>query len=95
MKMHHAAALALAVWYLILPPPAPSGKRLTDAPLSEWKIIDEFYSQSTCLQMRSELIASMPRTEIDTSLCVPSGVQDLAPGQEPAIANDLDDQGGG
>jgi hypothetical protein len=95
MKKQHAAALGLAVWYLILPPPAPSGRRLTDAPLSDWKSIDEFDSQSTCLQMRAKLIASMPRTEIDTSLCVPGGVPDLAPGQEPAIANDLDVQGGG
>ena len=95
MNMHHAAALGLAAWYLILPPPAPSGKRLMDAPLSDWKTVDEFDSESTCLQMRAKLIESMPRTEIDTALCVPGGVQDLAPGQEPVIANDLDDQGGG
>ena len=93
--MRHAAALGLAAWYLILPPPAPSGKRLTGAPLSDWKSIDEFDSQSTCLQTRAKLIASMPNTQIDTSLCVPGGVQGLAPGQEPAIVDDLDDQGGG
>ena len=95
MKMHHAAALALAVGYLILPPPAPSGKRLIDAPLSDWKSTDEFDSQSTCQQMRAKLIESMPNTEIDTALCVPGGVQDLVPGQEPGIADDLDNLGGG
>jgi hypothetical protein len=68
MKTHHAAALWLAVWYLILPPSASSGKRLTDAPLSDWKSIDEFDSQSTCIQMRAKLIKSMPSTEIDTAL---------------------------
>jgi hypothetical protein len=95
MKIHHAATLALAAWYLVLPPAAPSGKRLIDAPLLDWKRVDGFDSESTCLQMRAKLIERMRGTEIDTALCVPSGVRDLAPGQQPAIVDDLDEQGGG
>src|SRR6266481_491632 len=91
MKLHHAAALAFGAWYLILPPLGRSGKRLIDAPLLDWKRVDEFDSESTCLQMRAKLIESMRGTEIDTALCVPSGVRDLAPGQQPAIVDDLDE----
>jgi hypothetical protein len=56
MKFRHAAALALIVWYLMLPPPAPSGGRLIFEPLSEWKLIETFDSKNACQQMRSKLI---------------------------------------
>ena len=95
MMTRHVAALALAAWFLILPPAAPSGKRMTDAPLLDWKRVDGFDSESTCLQMRAKLIERMRGTRIDTALCVPGGLHDLAPGQQPAIVDDLDEQGGG
>ena len=37
MKLHHAAALALLGWYIILPPTGPEHRRgNVNAPLKEW-----------------------------------------------------------
>jgi hypothetical protein len=43
MNLHHAAALALVGWYLMVPP----AKNLS-APLREWKIIDSFDRADEC-----------------------------------------------
>jgi len=43
--------------------------------------------------MRAKLIENMPGTEIDTALCIPGGMEDLVPGHEPGIADDLDNLG--
>jgi hypothetical protein len=92
MKLHHAAALAFVAWYLMLPPPNLYGQRLAFEPLSDWKLIDEFDSESACRQMRARLIERMPGTEIDTARCVPSDDPNLLPEHEPGVPEDL---GGG
>ena len=43
MKVCHATALALAGWYLMMPPANQLG-----APLSKWKILESFDSASQC-----------------------------------------------
>jgi hypothetical protein len=55
MKLSHTAALALVGWYLMVPPqiPLPGGKLGigapdTNAPLSEWSILDTFDSATEC-----------------------------------------------
>ena len=55
MKLHHAAALALVGWYLMMPlPPIAHNTRsinpdsLFAAPLSRWSIIRTFPTQKEC-----------------------------------------------
>jgi len=45
MKLHHAAALALMGWYLIVPP-APSAD--PTLPLSQWRIVHQTDSDVDC-----------------------------------------------
>jgi hypothetical protein len=72
MKRSQFVVIALAGWYLLLPPPAGSNRRLVYAPLSLWKKIDTFDTQRQCENIRRQLIARMPGTAIDTSRCVSS-----------------------
>jgi hypothetical protein len=51
MKPHHAAAFALAAWFLMMPPPKPVGdhfKTNFSAPLSKWTRVRRFDLQSQC-----------------------------------------------
>jgi hypothetical protein len=52
MKLRHAAALALVVWYLIVPPPVihSSVPVDLDAPLSKWGIFSSHNSAADCEQ---------------------------------------------
>jgi hypothetical protein len=57
VKFRHAAALALAGWYLMLPRAKPStltGKTEVDStsPLANWSIGQSFDSASACERMR-------------------------------------------
>jgi hypothetical protein len=79
MKRSHAVAIALIGWYLMLPPPGGSNRRLIFAPLSQWKTIDEFKSKAQCEDIRRQLIAAMPGTAIDTSRCISGDDPGLGP----------------
>jgi hypothetical protein len=51
MKLHHAAAFALAAWFLMMPPPRPVGDHFEtnfSAPLSKWTRVRRFDLQSQC-----------------------------------------------
>jgi hypothetical protein len=51
MNLRHAAALALAGWYLMLPPPRTVGDHFKTnfyAPLSKWTRLRTFDLQSQC-----------------------------------------------
>jgi hypothetical protein len=49
MKPHHAVALALVGWYLMVPPMyAPNHEVDFNAPLAKWVIIDSFDTASEC-----------------------------------------------
>jgi hypothetical protein len=48
MKPHHAAALAIVVWYLMIPPIGVDGKVDAHAPLSTWRKGVSFKSQTEC-----------------------------------------------
>jgi hypothetical protein len=66
MKLHHAAALALVGWYLMVPPPAyKDGKPLVgvnlDAPLSEWTISRAFDSAAACEAQRADDVTRLSR----------------------------------
>jgi hypothetical protein len=46
VKTHHAA-LALAGWYLMAPPPVGGGIKTT-APLAQWRVVAAFDSADKC-----------------------------------------------
>ena len=50
MKSRHAAALALVVWYLMLPPPLLHGNPPVDleAPVSKWRLFSIHESAAEC-----------------------------------------------
>jgi hypothetical protein len=54
MKLHHAAALALVGWYLMVPPltNAPS-KVDIEAPLTSWKVYKTFDTPEECNSRRA------------------------------------------
>jgi hypothetical protein len=52
MKPHHAAALALVGWYLMLPPVTSDGRIQKDASLSRWYIISNFETKEECEKAR-------------------------------------------
>jgi hypothetical protein len=52
MKLRHAAALALVLWYLMVPPSKGSPTFLFDAraPFNKWTVRDTFDTASECRQ---------------------------------------------
>ena len=48
MNARHAAALALAGWYLMVPPPVGTKGYDTKAPLSKWKILLSLDTVADC-----------------------------------------------
>ena len=56
MKSHHAAALALVGWYLLLPPWVAQNKFDARAPLSKWQKSGKFGTEKACTLTRSALI---------------------------------------
>jgi hypothetical protein len=48
MKLRHAAALAIVVWYLMIPPIGADNKVDAHAPLSTWRKGVSFNSQKEC-----------------------------------------------
>ena len=66
-KIRQAGTLVLVGWFLMVPPPAGAGRRLTFEPLWMWKVIDTFDSREECEQMRSDLIQRMSGTAIETT----------------------------
>ena len=55
MKLRHAAALALVRWYLMIPRYDLTGLVLDKAPLSMWKIYNEYDSSAQCEEIREEM----------------------------------------
>jgi hypothetical protein len=52
MTIRHAAALALAGWYLMIPP----AHAYSNAPLNRWEIVNSFDTAAGCQMNRSEFI---------------------------------------
>jgi hypothetical protein len=48
MKFRHCAAIALAGWYLMLPPVDRMQKPLTNSPLSQWELAESFDQAEKC-----------------------------------------------
>ena len=48
MKFRHATALAIVLWYLMIPPIGIDNKVDAHAPLSKWRIGVDFESQKQC-----------------------------------------------
>jgi hypothetical protein len=61
MKLHHAAALALVGWYLLMPPITMEGEKAKidgTVPLSQWNRGDRVYeTESACEEARTKLRA--------------------------------------
>lgn len=64
MTVRHAAAIALVGWYLIVPRYDPSGFVLDKAPVSAWKVYNEYDSPAQCEEVRQQ-IARIARDSID------------------------------
>jgi hypothetical protein len=47
MKVHHAAAIAVAGWYLMMPP-LGNGKVYLNAPLSMWQVVASLETLEDC-----------------------------------------------
>ena len=54
MKLHHTAALAVAGWYLMMPPFGSNGRRDDSAPLPQWKIRGSFDTAVECADALAE-----------------------------------------
>jgi len=67
MRLSHRAAYALAGWFIILPPLLTSGQRGANAPLYEWKRVDQFDTESACRQTLAKLIKDMPNSGMDAA----------------------------
>jgi hypothetical protein len=77
MNLRHAVALALAGWYLMIPPVVPypgqemkdaetlmkSGAWLTDvqAPLSRWQVSESYDQASDCEELKDKMIVDSKR----------------------------------
>ena len=63
MKAYHAAAAALASWYLIVPPVNHDTSSIgSKAPITEWTVLNGFGSEKACkggLRDHEELIKEM------------------------------------
>jgi hypothetical protein len=53
MNLRHTAALALAGWYLMIPPIYDDNRIHLEAPLSQWTVIKSFDSAKECEQVVS------------------------------------------
>jgi len=63
MKPHHAAAVALMGWYLMVPPLIGNYAIKTDAPFSQWVIVKKFDTASDCEREKAARKAKiLPRT---------------------------------
>jgi hypothetical protein len=58
MKLHHAAALALVGWYLIIPPSNLSPTNAYKQPLNSWPIIRSFDSADDCEDFKGTFVES-------------------------------------
>ncbi len=67
MKPRHAAALALAGWYLIAPPLDSGGNVLGKTPLPQWQIIASYDSAYACQESKSNEMQTS-RADIDQLL---------------------------
>ena len=74
MKLHHTAALAVAGWYLMMPPLGSDGRRDDSAPLPQWKIRGSFDTAVECTDALAELLGrdfpEMVRQAILASMCI-------------------------
>jgi hypothetical protein len=78
MKFRHAAALALVGWYLMTPPPGPSGKPDFSAPLSEWSHMAAFDGAATCKKEHDSEFKSAQKAPMDVKNEDDLEVRDLA-----------------
>jgi hypothetical protein len=62
MKLH-AAALALVVWYLMVPPLVNAPYKIdTEAPIASWKVYQTFATAEECEKSRSSAQAKYQHT---------------------------------
>jgi hypothetical protein len=73
VRLRHAEALALAGWYLMVPPlvgkynPIPAWSK----PFSQWKVIGTFDSKNACEVSRADFLKSSRTRSLP--ICVASG----------------------
>jgi hypothetical protein len=63
MNCRQAAMLALAGWYLMLPPVHGGAQPDTQAPISQWKVFRKFDSETACREWKLKLERERARVE--------------------------------
>jgi|SRR6516225_4342315 hypothetical protein len=91
MKLAHGATLALASWYLMVPPPSGLSGVDAQAPLTQWTIIGANFSSDQECEQAKQLMRDNPRNTsnlneqhllaLQDSKCVPT--ENLPPASEP------------
>jgi hypothetical protein len=62
MRLRHAAAFALAGWYLVEPPRLPPSYHVDQsAPLSQWSLLGSFDSATECTIELGRFASNPPR----------------------------------
>jgi len=64
MKSCPSVALALAVWYLMLPP-VGGGKLAERAPISQWQIAARFDSAADCAVKKAQFMSESEKLKAD------------------------------
>jgi hypothetical protein len=59
MKLSHAAALALAMWFVLTPHVGPDGKLQTDKPYWYWYRLGPYGSAPDCEDERNKLVSQV------------------------------------
>ena len=69
MKSHHAAALALVGWYLMLPPvDISTGRYVEEAPIAAWRRLVEYDTVAKCENRRQDDIRNYLRHRNEYSI---------------------------
>lgn len=66
LRRVHAATLALAGWYLMIPP-VSGGKVAEHAALSQWQIAARFDSATECAAKKAEFASESEKLRVDPS----------------------------
>ncbi len=72
MKLPHAAALALVVWYLLAPPPSATDPEKVNpaAPLLDWELLGTFGSSDECAREQKRLLGMKDNDFTRYATCV-------------------------
>jgi hypothetical protein len=80
MKFHHAVALALVGWYLMVPPTDDNAQILKNRPIYQWNELATFNSKAECTQAQ--------KTYAQLFTCTPEMAEDINRRKPPELKSD-------